>query len=151
MENSLKDPLEDEITFLLEHLCRIIHGMGFTDGMAPVQWSALRYFARMGEAKRTMAGLANFSDVNISSASRTVAVLKRKGLLSDSGAPSGRRRNIELTVEGWEVLKKDPLRDLRTVTAGMSPADKTVLRRLIGDLLMRLCPKAFDEPETPRS
>jgi DNA-binding MarR family transcriptional regulator len=97
-----------------------------------------------------MVGLANFSDVNISSASRTVALLKRKGLLTASVAPNSRRRNVELTLEGWEALKNDPLRALTTVVGAMSSADRAILRRLVEGVLLKLNPAAFDASETPR-
>lgn len=78
-----------------------------------------------------MSELAAFSGVNPSSASRTVSLLKGKGLVTASADPDNQRRQtIDLTEDGWNALNADPLADLLRVVSRLSLDDKITLRRL---------------------
>ena len=68
------------IAALMEQLGRQVQNLCFTEELAPVQWAALRYFAKAGPVARTASGLAAYSGVNVSSASRTIRLLRSKGL-----------------------------------------------------------------------
>lgn len=139
MDGSRQDILAGEVTLLIEHLSRLVHGLGYTERLAPVQWSALRYFARVEGGKRTVSGLAAFSGVNPSSASRTVGLLRDKGLIETFVEPGDQRRQkIELTAEGWQILAMDPLSDLLTVISRLATDDKVALRRLAEALVSGL-------------
>ncbi len=139
MDQTTHDMLAGEVTILVEHLSRLVHGLGYTDGLAPVQWSALRFFARVERERRTMSDLADFSGVNPSSASRTVSLLKEKGLITSSADPDNQRKQrIDLTAEGWRALTVDPLADLLAVVSRLPLEDKLALRRLTETIVISL-------------
>jgi DNA-binding MarR family transcriptional regulator len=139
MDQTTHDMLAGEVTILIEHLSRLVHGLGYTEGLAPVQWSALRFFARVERERRTMSDLADFSGVNPSSASRTVSLLKEKGLITSSADPDNQRRQrIDLTTEGWRTLTADPLADLMAVVSRLAADDKVMLRRLTEAVVIAL-------------
>ena len=48
------------ITELVVQLGRIAHGDGYTGGLTPAQWSALRYLSRANRFSRTVSAFAEF-------------------------------------------------------------------------------------------
>ena len=91
-------------------------------GLNPAQWAALRYIAqRAGEQEPpTISGFARLRLTTPSSASQTVSSLVRLGLVTRASAADKRQRPLELTVEGHALLKRDPLRHLASLVAGLS-------------------------------
>jgi DNA-binding MarR family transcriptional regulator len=115
--DSPKTPLESPahppvrgIASLIEQLARYVNSLCWTEDMQPAQWSALRYFALAGTRARTVMGLATFQGTNPATASRTIAVLTRRGLLDSVPVADDRRsRTINLTESGRDLLARDPL------------------------------------------
>ena len=82
-----------------------------------------------------------FFGVSHSSASRTVAVLVRKGLVAVSperGADNS--RHLALTPPGWEVLKHDPLRRVADVIADLPQPQSVALHDALAALVARMKP-----------
>ncbi len=92
------------------------------NGLNPAQWAALRYIAQPAETAEipTISGFARLRLTTPSSASQTVSSLVRLGLVARASAPDKRQRPLELTAEGRLLLKRDPLRHLATLVAGIS-------------------------------
>jgi DNA-binding MarR family transcriptional regulator len=139
----MTEPSDDSLTLkavtVLEQFSRILQSTCFTADLAPVQWSALRFISRAAPEQRTQAGLAAFSGVRTSSACRTVALLKRKGLVAvKPGADGGRQMYIELTEAGRSLLTRDPLRNLTDMVAGMDRGEKTRLLDRLGQMSAQL-------------
>ena len=130
------------IATLLDRIGRLIQAECFTDELPPVQWSALRFLAQNSAARQTIGGLAAFTGVGHSSASRTVAVLVKKGLLTiDDERGHDRSRRITLTPEGWALLKKDPLTRIVKVVASLPHGDQAAVHNSLNQLLSGIGPR----------
>ena len=133
------------IAALVEQLGRQVQNLCFTKELAPVQWAALRYLAKAGPAASTVSGLAAYSGVNVSSASRTVQALHGKQLVSvEMDSRDGRVRQVQLTEAGRHLLERDPLNVLAAaVEAALAVEERRALRDLLEKVLFELCPKPF--------
>ncbi len=124
---------------LLEQVSRSVHNLCFRDGLHPVQWSALRYFARGGLKARTVSGLANYQGTTLAPASRTISALKKKGLLAAHVDIRDRRsRRIDLTSEGLAYLERDPLKDLENLIESFPEKEQEDMAALLEHLLLAL-------------
>lgn len=130
---------------LTEQLARRVQQLHFTKDLAPVQWSALRFFAKAGPSARTVGGLAAYSGVNQSSASRTIHLLAAKGLVTIEAVPGdGRVRQVTLKAAGWGMLERDPLAKLSEAIGRLAADDQAHLRDLLAKLLFEMTPGPFD-------
>ena len=95
---------------LLEQCVRRAYERAGPSDLHPVQWAALRYYARAGRLTRTVAGLARFLGITKGPASRTTNRLVRRGYLSAEVNDADRRAPlISLTEEGRQALDDDPI------------------------------------------
>ena len=87
-----------------------------------MQWGALRYIAQSATdgGIPTISGFARLRLTTPSSASQTVSSLVRLGLVTRASAPDKRQRPLALTAQGELLLKRDPLRHLAGLVAGIS-------------------------------
>jgi DNA-binding MarR family transcriptional regulator len=107
-------------------------------GLNPAQWAALRYISNPGGTSElpTISGFARLRLTTLSSASQTVSSLVRLGLVTRAAAPDKRQRPLELTAEGQVLLKRDPLRHLGTLIAGVSSKSLMEFSEVL-DVVMR--------------
>ncbi|MTJ81521.1 MAG: MarR family transcriptional regulator [Telmatospirillum sp.] len=134
------------IAALVEQLGRQVQNLCFTKDLAPVQWSALRYFAKAGRAARTVSGLAAYTGVNVSSASRTIQLLLGKGLVRvETDLGDCRIKVVTLTDAGTLLLERDPLTALSAAVGTLDEAERADLRDLLEKLLFALFPKPFKQ------
>lgn len=107
-------------------------------GLNPAQWAALRYIADPGKETElpTISGFARLRLTTLSSASQTVSSLVRLGLVARSAAADRRQRPLELTENGRTLLKRDPLRHLGVLIAGISSKSLTEFSEVL-DVVMR--------------
>ncbi len=97
------------IAALVERASRLIHSIGYAEGLYPAQWTALRFFSEAPPSARTTAGLARFQGMSLGPVARTVRTLVEKGLLARAANPSSRRADlIAVTSAGQVLLKRDP-------------------------------------------
>ena len=97
------------IAALIERASRLIHSIGYAEGLYPAQWTALRFFSEAPPSARTTAGLARFQGMSLGPVARTVRTLVEKGLLARAANPSSRRADlIAVTTAGQTLLKRDP-------------------------------------------
>jgi DNA-binding MarR family transcriptional regulator len=116
------------ISRLFELAARSLHSAGFTNGLYPAQWTALRYLAISTPVERTSAKLARFQQVAVGSVTRTVRTLIAKGLVSEGpSAGHHRSKQLDLTAEGRAMLTQDPLLVLDTELATLSQRDARIL------------------------
>ena len=142
------DALVPSIAALIEQLGRQVQNICFTKDLAPVQWSALRFLAKSASAARNVSGLAAYSGVNASSASRTIQQLLQKKLVSIATGPwDNRVKTVSLTQSGRDLLERDPLDNLADVVSLLTPAEQVALRDILEKLLFGLCPKPFDSDQ----
>ncbi len=137
------------VSALFEQSSRLIHGLGFAEGLTPAQWSAMRYFASAPPFSRTMANLARFQGLTLAPVTRTVRTLSEKGLLERRPNPRSKKADLViLTPAGKQLLKKDPRFQLTEIIAKLSFEDRaamTGMMRVILDGLLELGLPQLDE------
>ena len=107
-------------------------------GLNPAQWAALRYIAQSAGEQEvpTISGFARLRLTTPSSASQTVSSLVRLGLVARASAADKRQRPLELTQQGQTLLKRDPLKHLASMVAGLSSESLVAFSGVL-DIVMR--------------
>lgn len=128
------------IAELVVQLGRITHGHGYTEGLTPAQWSALRYLSRANRFSRTVSAFAEFHATTRGTASQTVKGLVARGYLSRTRSPrDGRSARLEVTDNARAILARDPCEALERAASALpaSARDRlaTSLERLLGHLV----------------
>ncbi|PJK29285.1 MarR family winged helix-turn-helix transcriptional regulator [Minwuia thermotolerans] len=117
---------------LLEQTARHVYDQRGAGGLHPVQWSALRFFARANRSARSVAGLARYLGVTLGPASRTVGALRRHGLVDAVKDPAdGRASIVSLTAAGRHMLQQDPIHRLARAIEELPDADAGGLGRAL--------------------
>ncbi len=125
---------------LIEQVGKAAYNLGYTPGLNPAQWAALRYFDEATLERRTVTGFAQFQGTTKGTASQTVAALVRKGYLRRVGDKQDRRvHRLVITDEGKNLLRIDPLQDLSKALEaleqeerwGLAVSMEKVLRQLM--------------------
>ncbi len=125
---------------LVVQLGRIAHGYGYTEGLTPAQWSALRYLSRANRFSRTVSAFAEFHATTRGTASQTVKCLVARGYLSRTRSPrDGRSARLEVTDNARAILARDPCEALVRAASALSQSARgqlaTGLERLLGHLV----------------
>ena len=146
----MKDNFSPEgVSSLFEQASRLIHGLGFAEGLTPAQWSALRYFAEAPPFSRTMANLARFQGLTLAPVTRTVKVLVEKGYLDRHPNPRSKRADLMIDSRtGRELLKRAPHTQLADVISKVPTDDREVIARsmrTIIDGILEIGLPQFDE------
>ncbi|WP_448205918.1 MarR family winged helix-turn-helix transcriptional regulator [Azospirillum sp. sgz302134] len=124
------------------HIGHIADSMGYTQGLKPSQWTALRYFARANPSQRTVSAFADFHATTRGAASQMVEVLVNKDLLTRVPVPEDRRVvQLHPTPKALELLEDDPLKEFAGVIAALPGADQFQLADLLSRLLRGLLSK----------
>ncbi len=99
----------------------------------------LRYLARAPRQTRTVGGVAAYLGVTHAPASRAVAALARKDLVTVKADPEDRRlRRIDLTPAGKALLDHDPVHRLTAAIDGLAVDRKKELAATLETLHGRL-------------
>jgi DNA-binding MarR family transcriptional regulator len=136
------------IAELVVQLGRITHGSGYSGGLTPAQWSALRYLSRANRFSRTVSAFAEFHSTTRGTASQTVKGLVALGYLSRKRSPSdGRSARLDVTDDARALLARDPCEDLVCAAGALSETARshlaTGLERLLGYLAQRSGKRMF--------
>ena len=124
------------IAALIERASRLIHSIGYAEGLYPAQWTALRFFSEAPPSARTTAGLARFQGMSLGPVARTVRTLVEKGLLARAANPSSRRADlIAVTAAGQVLLKRDPRAAVAAAIETMPPEHREALASAMETLL----------------
>jgi DNA-binding MarR family transcriptional regulator len=109
---------------LLEQTARAVYESRGPRAIHAGQWAVLRYLAGAQRESRTVGGVATYLGVTHAPASRAVAALARKALVTVKADSDDRRiRRIDLTAAGRSLLEHDPVHRL-TAAIGSLGADK---------------------------
>ena len=101
---------------LIEQVGKACYNLGYTPGLNPAQWAALRYFQDSEGNRPTVTGFANSQGTTKGTASQTVAALVRKGYLQRIADENDRRvHRLVLTPIGDAMAEQDPLQKLTNV------------------------------------
>lgn len=133
------EPSLRALTDLVEQVNRVVYGMGFSSGLNPAQWAAMRYVMRTAEPRRTVGGLAEYQCVTAPTASETVSALVRKGLIERRPSSTDRRSHILVTTaQGEALLSADPLLAVSGVLGELSETNRMELTAALDTLLKNL-------------
>ena len=133
------DPSLRALTDLVEQVNRIVYGLGFSSGLNPAQWAAMRYVMRTEEPRRTVGGLAEHQCVTAPTASETISALVRKGLIERRPSATDRRSHtLVTTVQGEALLSADPLFAVAGALESLSEASRLDLTVALDHLLKHL-------------
>ena len=96
------------IAELVLHLGRIASAEALVEGLTPVQWAGLRYFARANRFSRTPSAFAAFHGTTRGTASQTIKNLEAQGYLARMRSETDRRSvHLVLTEKARAILEKD--------------------------------------------
>ena len=127
------------IATLIERASRLVHSIGYAEGLYPAQWAALRYVTGAPPSSRTTAGLARFQGMCLGPVARTVRNLVDKGLLARVANPASRRADlIAVTTAGQLLLKSDPRHAIVDVVATMPAEHQVALATALETLIPAL-------------
>lgn len=121
---------------LIAQLGRSGHGEGLQSGLTPVQWTALRYFARANRFSRTISAFAEYHATTRGTVSQMIKSLVAQGYLTRTRSDQdGRSRRLDLTAKARGALADDPFEALvRAADAEAAGArrqlDRTLRRML---------------------
>lgn len=121
---------------ILEILSRHIRQRGYSGGLNPAQWAALRYVAHTKSGTATVTGFAQAHQSTQGTAAQTVAALVRKGFLERQPVPSDRRAAaLRLTDLGREKLGEDPLKEVASAIRRLPALQRAELARSLTALV----------------
>lgn len=130
-------PAVKALAELVEQVNRIVYGLGFSGGVNPAQWAALRYFSRAPEGRRTVGGLAEYQCVTAPTASETVSALVRKDYLRRQPSLTDKRSHtLQLTPNGEALLRMDPQAEVAIALKTLTDEQRLNLAEAL-DLLQR--------------
>lgn len=130
---------------ILEKISQISYSMGFSGGLRPAQWNALRYFGKSEDSVRTVGHFARYNMTTPSSASQTINALVTRGILERVPVSGDRRTyRIDLTGSGRELLANDPIHHLIEAISEMPEERRFDFAEHLEFLLRRMLERATD-------
>ena len=112
MEHDVDDKKLIASIILLERVIRDIYPSRESSAIQPLQWSILRYLARMPADRCEVRFIAQFLGLTRAPVTRAVAKLESRDLVSQRGnADDARTKTIFLTHAGQTALEYDPVID----------------------------------------
>jgi DNA-binding MarR family transcriptional regulator len=130
------------IADVMLQIAHIADSLGYTHGLKPSQWTALRYFAGANNSQRTVSAFADFHATTRGAASQMVEVLVGKELLVRVPVPEDRRvTQLHPTPKALELLRHDPLNDFAGVIGTLPAEDQYRLAETLTSLLRGLLEK----------
>ncbi len=135
---STRPETQTDLADLIVHLARLGQSTGTTP-LTSAQWTALRYFAHANRQSRTPSAFSCFHATTRGTASQTVKSLVELGLLARQTHESdGRSTLLDVTAAGHEMLRRDPLEDLRKALARLAPQNQRALAASLGQVAVDL-------------
>jgi len=127
------------IAELALHLGRIASGEALVEGLTPVQWAGLRYFARANRFSRTPSAFAAFHGTTRGTASQTIKNLETQGYLTRTRSEVDRRSvRLVLTDKARGVLANDLFEALVRAADALPPGVRghfaNALQRMLGQV-----------------
>jgi len=121
---------------VLSYVSHKIYLSGFSHGLKPAQWVALRYFSAINPTASTVTDFARQIGCTKGTASRTVNHLIRRGLLRKRDNPADKRSHfLELTESGRLHMQRDPIQLLETDLNKLNEDDRVMLQNVLVKML----------------
>ncbi len=129
------------IAELVLHLGRIASGEALVEGLTPVQWAGLRYFARANRFSRTPSAFAAFHGTTRGTASQTIKNLEAQGYLTRTRSEADRRSvQLVLTDKARGILANDLFEALVRAADALPPGVRgqfaNALQRMLGQVAL---------------
>ena len=129
------------IAELVLHLGRIASGEALVEGLTPVQWAGLRYFARANRFSRTPSAFAAFHGTTRGTASQTIKNLEAQGYLTRMRSEADRRSvRLVLTDKARAILENDLFKTLvraaDALPTGVRGHFANALQRMVGQVAL---------------
>lgn len=129
------------IAELVLHLGRIASGEALVEGLTPVQWAGLRYFARANRFSRTPSAFAAFHGTTRGTASQTIKNLETQGYLTRMRSEEDRRSvRLVLTDKARAILENDLFETLvraaDALPTGVRGHFANALQRMLGQVAL---------------
>ena len=129
------------IAELVLHLGRIASGEALVEGLTPVQWAGLRYFARANRFSRTPSAFAAFHGTTRGTASQTIKNLETQGYLTRMRSEADRRSvRLVLTDKARAILENDLFETLvraaDALPTGVRGHFANALQRMLGQVAL---------------
>lgn len=129
------------IAELVLQLGRIASTEALAEGLTPVQWAGLRYFARANRFSRTPSAFAAFHGTTRGTASQTIKNLEAQGYLARMRSETDRRSvHLVLTEKARAVLENDLfetlVRSVDTLPLGVRGQFANALQRVLGQVAL---------------
>ena len=110
MKQEMSDKRLIASVVLLERFVRDIYLAKHSSAIQPLQWSILRYLARMPPERCEVRWIAQFLGLTRAPVTRATATLETRNLVRQKSSDEDARTNtITLTKDGFEALAKDPI------------------------------------------
>lgn len=130
---------EHAVAELIEQLGRYAHGAGFSAGLNPAQWTALRYFARANQLSCTVSAFAAYHGTTRGTASQTVKALVDKGFLERRPVEIDQRSfRLSLTKRARGRVADDPICGLVDACSALAPDTRSSVAVGLDAMLGRL-------------
>ncbi|ASM73341.1 MULTISPECIES: MarR family winged helix-turn-helix transcriptional regulator [Roseobacteraceae] len=95
---------------LMERLIRDAYPARHSSEIQPLQWSILRYLARVPEDQRQLSRIAPFLNLTAAPVARALTTLAQRGMLTQRVSETDSRiKTITLTELGVDALRQDPI------------------------------------------
>jgi DNA-binding MarR family transcriptional regulator len=139
-------PSAPAVALLLEQTARAIYDERGPQHTHPGQWAVLRYLGFAGRSARTVGGVANYLGITHAPASRAVAALARRKLVSvHVDDTDGRVRHLELTEAGNHMLQHDPVVRLASAISSVDPVERRKFAESLEVIYSRLVVKCAED------
>lgn len=132
---SAKGSLHYAVADVIEHIGRRLQHLAYAENLNPAQWTLLRFLARSNPSARTPTGFSRFHLTTKNAAAQTVGALLRKRLIRSGTHPHDQRAKLlELTSEGLQTLRRDPMNELVSALERLPEDDLHQLARIASAL-----------------
>lgn len=121
---------------LIGQLSQVINAIGFTAGLKPAQWAALRYLRQVNPSARTLTVFARANAVSKGAASQMIKALAERGLVGfETSAEDQRSKRIDITPLGLRCLEDDPMHQVAAALGKVPASDRIAVAGAIEAVL----------------
>lgn len=132
---------------LLERFVRDIYPEKNSSAIQPLQWSILRYLARMPDDRCEVRWIAQYLGLTRAPVTRAVATLENRNLVSQKTSREDARTNtITLTKQGIATLAKDPILGAAERIRALPLDDQTQFINSVRSLTLNFGGRSVDRP-----
>ena len=125
-----------EMAELLLQVGRLVQAEGYDGELSPVQWMALRYFARANPFSRNPSAFAEFQATTRGTATQAIKALEAGGyLVRQRSKVDGRSVSLRLTDKGNEALVRDPFEVLVRAVDSLDAKERTAMHHALHQVL----------------